>query len=146
MIRRLELYRARRLANRKEHRDEGMAMVFCMVFIILGMLIVTPLLDYASTVLRSNRIQNDKTARAEAVRGALRMALADPKALYSTCGASGLHVSVPLASSGLSIPVQMGCTTLSAANALSAAQLRTAVTTTQVGSTCLLYTSPSPRD
>jgi len=135
MIRRLEAYRARRLAQRKEHRDEGMAMVFCMVFIILGMLIVTPLLDYATTVLHSNRIQNDKTARAEAVRGALRMALADPKALYSTCGASGLHVSVPLASSGLSIPVQMGCTTLSAANALSAAQLRTAVTTTQVGST-----------
>jgi hypothetical protein len=143
MIRRLEAYRARRLAQRKEHRDEGMAMVFCMVFIILGMLIVTPLLDYATTVLHSNRIQNDKTARAEAVRGALRQALADPKALYATCGASGLHVSVPLASSGLSIPIQMDCTTLSAANALSAAQLRTAITTTQVGSAAPVGTTGS---
>jgi type II secretory pathway component PulK len=119
VIRRLDAYRARRHALRQEGRDEGMAMVFCMVFIILGMLIVMPLLDYATTVLHSNRIQNDKTSRAEAVRGALRIALADPKALYTTCGASGLHLSVGLASPGLSIPVQVGCTTLSAANALS---------------------------
>jgi hypothetical protein len=135
MIRRLDAYRARRLANRREHRDEGMAMVFCMVFIILGMLIVTPLLEYATTVLHTNRIQTDKTARAEAVRGALRLALADPKALYSTCGASGLHLSVALAAPGLANPVQVGCTTLSAANALSSSELRTAITTTQVGAT-----------
>jgi hypothetical protein len=94
-------------------------------------------------VLRSNRIQNDKTSRAEAVRGALRIALADPKALYTTCGASGLHLSVSLASPGLATPVQVGCTTLSAANALSAAQLRTAITTTQVGSTAPVGTTGS---
>jgi hypothetical protein len=147
MIRKLDAYRARmstRRAERREaDRDQGMAMVFCMVFIILGMLIVTPLLDYATTVLHSNRIQTDKTARAEAVRGALRIALADPKALYTTCGASGLNLSKPVGSPGvifgtstpaLSIGVQVGCTTLSAANALSPAELRTAITTTQVGS------------
>jgi hypothetical protein len=107
------------------------------------MMVVTPLLEYATSVLHSNRIQVEKTARAEAVRGALRMALADSKALYSTCGASGLHLSVPLAVVGLNIPIQMSCTTLSAANALSATSLRTAITTTQVGSAAPVGTTGS---
>ena len=115
--------------------DQGMAMVMCMVFIILGMLVVTPLLGYASSVLRTSRIQTEKTTRAEAVRGALRIALADPKALYDTCSASGLTVSVSVATPGLDVPVGTKCTTVNSAAALDATELRTAMTLTQVGGT-----------
>ena len=115
--------------------DQGMAMVMCMVFIILGMLVVTPLLGYASSVLRTSRIQTEKTGRAEAVRGALRIALADPKALYDTCAASGLTVSVSVATPGLNVPVSTKCTTVNSAAALDATELRTAMTLTQVGGT-----------
>jgi len=113
--------------------DEGMAMVMCMVFIILGMLVVTPLLGYASSVLRTGRIQTEKTSRGEAVRGALRIALADPKALYDTCSASGLTVAVTVAAPGLNVPVRTQCTTVNSAAALDATELRTAMTLTQVG-------------
>ena len=39
--------RVRRDDRTEAPADEGMAMVMCMVFIILGMLVVTPLLGYA---------------------------------------------------------------------------------------------------
>lgn len=115
-------------------RDKGMALVFCMVFIVLGMLIVSPLLGYAATVLRSSRIQTEKTDKAEAARGALRLAMADPKALYTTCSPSGLTTSVTLLkSAALDIPVTTKCTTVKSAAELSPTDLRTAMTLTQVG-------------
>lgn len=125
--------RVRRDDRTEAPADEGMAMVMCMVFIILGMLVVTPLLGYASSVLRTSRIQTEKTTRGEAVRGALRIALADPKALYDTCSASGLTVAVTVATPGLTVPVSTQCTTVNSAAALDATELRTAMTVTQVG-------------
>ncbi|MEN9645191.1 MAG: hypothetical protein RL238_1860 [Actinomycetota bacterium] len=109
-------------------------MVMCMIFIILGMMVITPLLGYASSVLRTSRIQTEKTNRAEAVRGALRIAMADPKALYDTCSNSGLHSEVALANPGLDIGVHTVCTTVLSSAELDDTELRTAITTTQVGS------------
>jgi hypothetical protein len=117
-------------------QDHGMAMVFCMVFIIIGMMIVAPILGYAASVLHTSRIQTEKTARSEAVRGALRVAMADPKALYDTCKEpnSGLTKAVTLASPGISIPVITKCTWVAGAQELNNNDLRTAMTLTRVGS------------
>jgi hypothetical protein len=125
----------RRRPDRQEAADEGMAMIMCMVFIIIGMLVVTPLLSYAGSVLRSSRIQTAKTDRAEAVRGALRVALADPRSLYDACSNSGLTVEVELAAPGLDVPLRTVCTTVNSAAELDATELRTAMTLTQVGAT-----------
>jgi hypothetical protein len=112
-----------------------MVLIMCLVFIVFGSLIIAPLLSYAAQTLRTSRIQTEKSNRAEAVRGALRIALADPKALYDTCSGSGLHVSVDLASPGLTIPVDATCTTVNSAAELTDTDLRTAITTTQQGAT-----------
>ncbi|MBI4932312.1 MAG: hypothetical protein HY828_00425 [Actinobacteria bacterium] len=115
-------------------RDEGMAMVMCMVFIIIGMMVISPLLGYAATVLHSSRTQTLKTDRAEAARGALRLAMADPKALYDTCSPSGLTTSVTLLkSSELDVPITTKCTTVKSAAELNDTDLRIAMTLTQVG-------------
>jgi len=114
-------------------RDDGMAMIMCMVFVIIGMLVVTPLLTYAGSVLHSSRIQTEKTDRAEAVRGALRVALADPRSLYDSCSGSGLTVEVQLATPGLDVPLRTVCTTVNSAAELDDTELRTAMTLTQVG-------------
>ena len=124
----------RRAARTRPGNDDGMVLIMCLVFIVFGSLIIAPLLSYAAQTLRTSRIQTEKSNRAEAVRGALRIALADPKALYDTCSTSGLHVEVPLATPGLTIPVTTNCTTVNSAAELSDADLRTAVTTTQQGS------------
>jgi len=115
-----------------------MAMVMCMIFVILGMMVITPLLGYAASVLHTSRIQTEKTDRAEAVRGALRIAMADPKALYDTCSDSGLHEEVLLANPGFGpddqVAVTTECTTVLSSAELDDTELRTAITTTQVGS------------
>lgn len=125
----------RRADRRARRGDDGMAMVMCMIFVILGMMVITPLLGYAASVLRTSRIQTEKTDRAEAVRGALRIAMADPKALYDTCSNSGLHSEVTLANPGLDVGVNTVCTTVNSSAELDDTELRTAITTTQVGST-----------
>ncbi len=117
-----------------------MALMMCMIFVILGMLLVAPLLGYAATVLRASRIQTEKTSRAEAVRGALRIAMADPKILYDTCSASGLHTEVVLANPGLNVGVHTVCTTVNSAAELDDTDLRTAMTLTQAGSVAPLGT------
>jgi hypothetical protein len=126
----------RRSRATTEGQDQGMAMVFCMVFIIIGMMIVAPILGYAASVLHTSRIQTEKTARSEAVRGALRVAMADPKALYDTCKEpnSGLTKAVTLANPGISIPVVTKCTWVAGAQELNNNDLRTAMTLTRVGS------------
>ncbi len=121
----------RRAAHAPEADDDGMVLIMCLIFIIFGMLIISPLLSYAASTLRTSRIQSSKSDRAEAVRGALRITLADPKALYDTCGASGLHTEVTLAAPGLAIPVTTKCTTVNSAAELSAAELRIAIATAQ---------------
>ncbi len=126
--------------RREGGADDGMAMIMCMVFVIIGMLVVTPLLTYAGSVLHSSRIQTEKTDRAEAVRGALRVALAEPRSLYDACSGSGLTVEVQLATPGLDVPVRTVCTTVNSAAELNDTELRTAMTLTQVGATAPLGT------
>jgi hypothetical protein len=126
------------------NRDEGAALILALIMVLVGAFIVTPLLSYGVTVTRGSRIATAKNQRAEAVKGALRVALADPKAMYDACSASGLHNEVTLASpskaenpggTGLDIDVHTVCTTVKSATELQPSELRVAMTTTQSGST-----------
>ena len=132
---------------RRSHRDssdEGSALIFALVFIIIGSMMLMPMMTYVSTVLRGGQVQSNKSARAEAVRGALRVSLADPSMLYTACSASGLHTAVTLASPNLGVPVDTQCTTLSSAPELNPSELRVAMSVVQSGSVAPVGTTGSP--
>ena len=115
-------------------RDRGAALVLAMIIVILGALVILPLLSYAQAVTRSGTIQTTKAARSEAVKAALRVALADPKALYDHCSEhSGLHTQASLPSANLSVGVVSNCTTVNAATELAESELRVPLTLTQAG-------------
>ncbi len=52
-------------------------MILVLVLMVIGALIVLPLMDYAMAVGRTNTVLSSKTAGTEAVKGGLRIALAD---------------------------------------------------------------------
>jgi hypothetical protein len=129
-------------------RDEGSVLMLALVFILVGSLMVVPLLSYANSVLRANKVQVDKVSRAEATRGNLRTVLAEPKALYDACSKSGLTVPVNLASAKLAIGTSVQCTTIKDDFEMNSATLRRALATIQagavqpIGSQGTYYTSP----
>jgi hypothetical protein len=125
-------------------RDRGSTLLFALVFVTLASMIVVPMLSYAVTVGKSSRIANAKTNRAEAVKGALRVALADPAALYDACAQSGLTVSKTLATAGLDTPITTTCTTTKNTRENPEGELRVALATTQVGSTAPVGTVGTP--
>lgn len=124
--------------------DEGSAVIFALVFIIIGSMMLIPMMSYVSVVLRGGEVQSDKAERAEAVRGALRVALADPAALYDTCSASGLHTAVALASPNFGTPVSTECTTLNNAAELDETEMRIAMTVVESGATVPIGTVGTP--
>lgn len=138
-----EVKRSRTEADVKP-RDEGTALIFALVFIIIGSLMLMPMMNYVSVVLRGDRVQQHKASRAEAVRGALRVTLADPSALYIACGASGLHAAVTLAAPNLGVPVSTQCTTLGSAAELDPSELRVAMGLVQSGSIAPVGTAGTP--
>ena len=129
---------------RTEGADEGSALIFALVFIIIGSLMLVPMMNYVSVVLRGDRVSQQKSSRAEAVRGALRVTLADPSALYTACSASGLHTGVALAAPNFGVPVSTECTTLSDAAELTEGELRVALAAVQAGSVAPVGTVGTP--
>ncbi|MFN8022380.1 MAG: discoidin domain-containing protein [Acidimicrobiales bacterium] len=129
--------RQRLTAGRAARRgtDEGSALVIALVMIILCALVVLPVLQYAQTVSRQNRVLQTKSARLEAVKGGLRTALADPLELYKTCDDAGLTVPVSLAGPSLSTAVSTQCWKMSSALAEDPNTIRYGTATTQVGAT-----------
>jgi Tfp pilus assembly protein PilX len=120
------------LADRQD-RDRGSSLLFALMFVTVASLIVVPMLGYAVTVGKSSRIATAKSNRAEAVKGALRVALADPAALYDECAKSGLTISRSLASANLNTSIATTCTTTKNTTESVDSDLRIAMTTTQVG-------------
>lgn len=120
--------------------DEGSAIIFALVFIVIGSMMLLPMMNYVSVVLRGDKVVQTRASRAEAVRGALRVALADPAALFDACSASGLHTAVALAAPDLGVPVSTECTTLENAAELDDAELRIAMTVVHAGSTAPIGT------
>lgn len=69
-------------------RDAGATLVMILVLIAVAGLILVPTMTYAVAVMRSNEVLSDRTASAEAAKGGLRTALADPRWLYEQCSSS----------------------------------------------------------
>lgn len=131
-------------APNPRQRDEGSALAFTLVFMMLGTLMILPLINYTSSVLSSGQVQKHKSVRSEVVRGNLRLALADGAALYKACAESGLHTPVVLASPNLGVPVHTECTTLADAAEVDDDDLKVAMATVQVGSSPPLDISGTP--
>ena len=121
-------------------RDEGSALAIALAFVLIGALFVTPMLRYAVVVTRSGGIQQQKLARAEAVKGAFRTVMADASKLYEACSGAGLHQEAILADANLDIDVRNECTLVKNALELDASELRVAMATTLAGSTAPLGT------
>lgn len=133
--------RHRRVASEEATRDEGSALIFAMVFIVIASFLILPMLTYSQAVMHSGGIQHRKSDRAAAVTGSMRIALADPSHLFTACSGSGLHQAVQLATvADLGVKVLTECTTLGFANELANANLRVAMATTSVGSLAPLGT------
>ena len=120
------------VGNRRD-RDRGSSLLFALMFVTVASMIVVPMLGYAVTVGKASRIATAKSNRAEAVKGALRVALADPAALYDTCAQSGLTIARTLASANLNTPITTTCTTTKNTTENVDSDLRIAMATTQVG-------------
>lgn len=141
----MRFFSARRSADSSDKtKDEGTALTFALVFIVIGSMMLVPMMNYVSVVLRSGAVHHNKGNRAEIVRGALRVTLADPSALYIACGASGLHTAVTLAAPDLGVPVHTECTTLSDAAELDSTELRLAMGVVQTGSIAPIGTTGTP--
>ncbi len=128
--------RALRRPARRRGDDGGQVLLIVLIFTIISSLVVIPLLTYQRSVLRANKVLSSKTARIEAVKAGLRIALADPAALYRTCGDAGPTVAVNLSSQTMTgLPVSTKCYFLDYATATGANELRYGLVATQVGST-----------
>ncbi len=91
--------------------DRGSVLPLVLVMVVIGSLVVLPLLDYAITVFRANRVVSERTAQSEAAKAGLRVALADPKNVFLTCdGGGNLTPSPNPTINGIS--VQTSCTEL----------------------------------
>jgi type II secretory pathway pseudopilin PulG len=124
--------------QRRSHpveRDRGSALLMALVVVMLASFVVVPLLRYTMTVVKQNQLAQAKSARLEAVKGGLRTALADPKALYKTCDAATLISGVTLSSPMLDTPVSTTCFKMLSQTAEDPADLWFGLATTSVGST-----------
>ena len=96
-------------------RDDGAALVIVLVLMLLCSLVVLPMLSYAITVTRSTRVLDAKAERVEAVKGGLRMALANPTALYKACENAGLNAGPELPTPQRNVNIETRCTLMDTA-------------------------------
>ena len=133
-MRRFIRERFTRTRRRAVQRDEGAILVTVLVFTVIASLVVIPLLSYQITVLRANKILSARTARVEAVKAGLRLALADPSSLYVKCGDAGPNTPVTLASLQMTgLPVTTKCYFLDYRTAQDTNEMRYGLAVTQVG-------------
>ena len=105
-----------------------------LVMVLISAMIAVPLLRYTATVAKQNQVVRQRTIHIEAVKGALRASLAQPKALFQACGSAGLTTGVLLGSASLTTPVETKCFKLSAQGAID---------TANAGRRCTKLTVPS---
>ena len=126
--------------------DEGSALIICLFLMAVAGFFILPVMTYTMTVLKSNVVVRDKATRSEAVRGGLRVALADPTKLYAACKGAGPTVAVDLApppSQNSKLPSLSTQCFKVGENKQFGNDLRWALTTTQTGSQ-LMIPPPDP--
>jgi hypothetical protein len=136
--------------TRDKRSDEGSALILVLVLMIIGAMIVLPLMSHIMAVGRANTVLSVKTARTEAVKAGLRMAMAEPTRLYDACGPAGATSSVALTTTGMSVPVKTECFKIREGFSLDTAQVRYGLAAVQKGQSVppgMLstgYVSPDP--
>ncbi|MDO8392197.1 MAG: hypothetical protein Q7V57_17115 [Actinomycetota bacterium] len=114
--------------------DDGMALVFVMVFVVLAVSLVLPMLDRARVVMKAAGDEHRKITRISAATGAMRVALADPVKLYRECGEkAGLTAGLTLAVPDVGVPIEMECFTINQASELGGSDIRMAMATVAAG-------------
>lgn len=121
--------------TRRPRGDDGASLVVVVVFIALASLVAVPLLTLSTTISRTTRVLHGRTDGAEAAKGALRLALADPVGLYDLCSDAGLTTGVPLAPPDLAVGVDSLCYKLGESQAEDPTQLRYGLGVLRVGAT-----------
>ena len=112
-------------------RDEGSLLVLCMALVVVSVLVVIPIMEFGIGITRANRVAKSRSVAAEAVKGGLRTALADPKSLYRACGDSTPAAPIGLAGPGLTTSVSTTCAKVGEAQATDSGRYSSA--TTMVG-------------
>ncbi len=92
-------------------------LVLTMLLVVVCGLMIFPLLDYGSGVVRQSRVAHNKVARIEGAKAGLRMALADPIKLYRNCGGTSVASPLRLNNAGISVPITTTCAQVAAAAA-----------------------------
>lgn len=63
-------------------RDRGAVLPLVLVMIIVGALIVIPVTSYTISVIRANKVEEEKTRNSETAKGAIRVALHSPSLVF----------------------------------------------------------------
>jgi hypothetical protein len=144
----IEMKHTNSLTTTTPRRDRGSVMVLVLVLMVIGSLVTIPILKYASTVLRANRVVSERTAEAEAVKAGFRMAMAEPGDLYDRCSGGSTTLPDP----GLSLSTTTVCYQLEALSAVANSELPYSMATVFVGQPAVTgagddgmpYPGPSP--
>lgn len=130
-----------------ETRDRGTILILALVLVIIGSLIVVPMLTYASTVLKANRVVETKNTRIEAVEGGIRVAMSEPTELYAACRGTGpaspRNDLATLDAPGLPT-MQTSCQKIDDGSTNKPGEQRYALTTVQVGSQLAIPAADPP--
>ncbi len=116
-------------------RDRGAALPLVLVMMVILSLVIIPTLNYAVAVVSANNVLSDKNERVEAVKAGLRIALADPQALYQACDSlsSGPNKAFALAPVDINgLTVNTNCYLQGTAEALAGDQLRVGTAATRL--------------
>ncbi|MGB0112303.1 MAG: hypothetical protein WBP59_03705, partial [Ilumatobacteraceae bacterium] len=120
----------------RAERDRGSALPMVLVMTVIISLIVLPAMTYAVTIMRANTVLSEKSHRIEGVKAGMRVALAQPAALYKTCADAGTTVAVPLADLQINdLTVSTKCYSLDVAYTVNPAEVRKGLVSTRLGST-----------
>jgi hypothetical protein len=115
--------------------DQGSILTITLFFILLGSLLVLPILDRAILAYKTGQSAHRDSQREEAVKGAVRIVLADGAAVYKACSNASLTGAVPLNTEGMTVTSTTVCYRLKDTQQMADADLRVALTTTLAGST-----------
>jgi hypothetical protein len=102
-------------------------LVLTMLLVVVCGIMIFPLLDYGSALIKQSRIGHNKVARVEASKAGLRMALADPIQLYRSCGGTSVSSPLQLNNSGVAVPISTTCAQVAAASATDTGRYANAV-------------------
>jgi hypothetical protein len=113
-------------------RDQGAALPLVLVMMVIATLIVIPVLNYAVAVLRANTVVSDKVNDSDAVKGAARIALADPGLLFNLC--TNTAATTPVPTMQLTTSVTSQCSLVSETGAVAAVDIPLHAVSLQPGS------------